>query len=228
MNAKGRVSYTKGQIEERTNFILTRIRSGFSRMEIQKLFAQQFDCSAETSRTWYNRSCDELAPEGLADRSRLRHAVVEMFHAQITASQSDLLAIQKEINRLEQLAEHEDAMIAELLTCPKESDRFNQIQYELSTLPKIPVTAKAQLIESKSRMRERMVRVLIELAKIQGIYDSNNSWQQALHTLLDNGLLPSSIAEEMLSTINEFMAQTERLTHKQNDRLLKAEEINES
>jgi len=111
---RGRITYTPQEEGERKEFVLDRIRAGFSRTEIQKRFTEKYECTTETARNWYNKTCDDLAQQSPQDRKRNKAAVVEIYHAQIAASQSDIATIQTEINKLDQITKRRDQLQTEL------------------------------------------------------------------------------------------------------------------
>lgn len=211
MNRKGRVNYTPQEEAERKNFILQRLRSGFSRLETQRQFVQEFTCSIDTARNWYAKACAELVSPDLEERKRTHAIIVEMLHAQITAAQADLVAVQQEIAHTEKVAQRRAELTEQIIDKIIDgSDATEALEKQLFFIPDVKIDAKLNGLEIKSRMRERMFRIISELARIQGVYNMDSNWAQALHVLLDNGLLPPANAEQILATLDLFTQQIQQ------------------
>ena len=212
-NRKGRISYTPEEDAERKNFFLQRLRNGFSRLEAQKQFAQEFNCTIDTARTWYNNTTAELVSPDLQDRRRTHAVIVEMYHTQITSMQADLIAVQNEILLIDKINKKRDELVDEIIDEAYENrgdcKKAKLAEKQLSLLPEVRIDTKLNGLELKSRARERMFRVISELARLQGVQETDNNWVGALHTLLDNGLLPPSNAQHILSVIDNLSQQVQ-------------------
>lgn len=211
----GRISYTPEEEQERQNFILTRIRAGFSRIDIQRQYASEYNCHIRTARAWYNQTCDyltECQDASLQEKRRIRSSVVEMYHAQIASAQSDLANLQQELSRISGILDRRQELhqylldVHEQLVQPSRT-KLRRIEFELEVLPEVPVNTKSNLLEIKSRMRERLFRMLTELAKIQGVYQPEMPWMEAVNVLLDHDLLPAPVASQILSFAESFTLQ---------------------
>ena len=66
--------------------------------------------------------------------------------------------------------------------------------------------ALTQMIEAKSRVRERLCRIVSDLARLQNIGPVGD-WKNALNTLLDAGMVPPELAERILGLLDEFECQ---------------------
>ncbi len=212
-NRKGRITYTPEEDAERKNFFLQRLRNGFSRLEAQKQFAQEFGCTIDTARTWYNNTTAELVSPDLQDRRRTHAVIVEMYHTQITSMQADLIAVQNEILIIDKINKRRDELVDEIIDETHEDRgecrKAKLAEKQLSLLPEVRIDTKLNGLEIKSRARERMFRVISELARLQGVQETDNNWVGALHTLLDNGLLPPSNAQHILGVIDNLNQQVQ-------------------
>lgn len=189
--------------QERADFVLQRLKRGFSFPEVQKQFAKEFQVHAETARKWANWACDQIAQQDdQQTRRRVYNVVVEMYHDQIVSYQNELLAMQKEIDQVTKSTDRRIAILSELEVAA--GSRHRDLIAELTALPEVGTTTKAGLIEAKTRIRERMYRIMTDLARLRGFGGSQSDWKQALNTLLDNGLIPPVIASGILSAIDEF------------------------
>lgn len=206
---KGRVNYTPQEDADRKNFFLQRLRNGFSRLESQKQFAHEFNCSVETARLWYNKTATELIPPDLHDRRRTHAVIVEMYHTQITSMQADLMAIQNEIVIIDSVKKKRDELIDEIVN-HGDSGKGQKAGRLLELLGEFKINTKLNGLEAKSKARERMFKAINELAKLQGVYETDNNWTQALHVLLDNGLLPPASAEHILTLIDGLTQQVQQ------------------
>lgn len=209
MVRKGRVKLTQTEQQERKEFILSRLRSGFTRLDVQRQFGKKYDYSTETSRVWMNSTCDELVDTDINHRRRTFAVIVEMYHAQITAYQNEILAMQREIEKLTDLEEQRKLLTNQIEVAT--DAQIRKIQIRLTALPQPRLSEKANLIEAKTRVRERMFRVICELTRLQGISDEMSSWKNALSILLDNDLVPGTVADKILTAIesHEFQMQNQ-------------------
>ncbi|MHC5756101.1 MAG: hypothetical protein ACYTXF_36890 [Nostoc sp.] len=211
MARKGRVKLSNQEIQDRKNYILTRLRSGFPRLDVQRQFAEHFKCTTETARGWLNKTCDELVDTDISQRKRDRAVILEMYHAQITAYQNEIMAMQREIDKISEFetirkltfAQMENAAGAELL----------ELKQRIKSIPEPRLTDKAFLIDTKSRIRERMFRVISELNRMQGSKDAATEWRDALVTLLDRNLLPGSTADRILQIIDSHETELNNKIH---------------
>lgn len=194
---------TPVQKQERADFVLNRLKRGFSFLETQRQFAKTFDCCMETARKWANWACDQVAEqEDQSTRKRHYNVVVEMFHDQIVSYQNELIAMQREIDSVSGILDRRNGLIAELDSAI--GQRKKEIVAELGVLPQVSLTAKAGLIEAKTRIRERLYRVMNDLARLRGISGAQGDWRSALNTLMDNNLLPPAVANLILQAIDDF------------------------
>lgn len=202
MSRKGRVKLSLQENTERKEFILSRLRSGFPRLDVQRQFAKKFDYSIESARTWLNKTCDELIDTDINNRRRTFAVIVEMYHGQITAYQNELLAMQREIDKITDAEDQRKLLVNQLEVA--EAKQISSIQTRLAILPEPKLTDKAYLIEAKTRVRERLFRVISELSRLQGMSDQLSDWRNALSILLDNNLVPGTIADKILQAIEHF------------------------
>ncbi|AUB37475.1 hypothetical protein COO91_03420 [Nostoc flagelliforme CCNUN1] len=134
-----------------------------------------------------------------------------MYHAQITAYQNEIMAMQREIDKITEFetirkltfAQIENASGAELL----------ELKQRVKSIPEPRLTDKAYLIETKSRIRERMFKVISELNRIQGHKDPASEWREALGILLDNNLMPGTVADRILEVIDGHEAELNTKIH---------------
>lgn len=199
---KGRVKLSLQENLERKDFILSRLRSGFPRLDVQRQFSKKFDYSTETARNWLNKTCDELIDTDINNRRRTFAIIIEMHHGQITAYQNELLAMQREIDKITDAEDQRKLLLNQLEVA--EPKQIASIERRLAILPEPKLTDKAYLIEAKTRVRERLFRVISELARLQGTADQLGDWRNALSILLDNNLVPGSMADKILHAIEHF------------------------
>jgi hypothetical protein len=198
------------QTEERCNFILARIRSGLSRAEIVRQFKEVYKTGRSQSNEWYNRAADSLIVNDPLQTKRLRASIVEMYHAQIAGCQSDLATIVQEIKRVDDWREQRN-LIQERLLTEKDIVERHRLQAEIETIPKLNPLTKSNLIEAKCRVRDRIIKLFGELARINGLYVEQMPWIRAVQVLVDNNLLPSNTAESILDTIQNINTQIESI-----------------
>lgn len=186
---------------ERKDFIMDRLRNGFSFIQTQKQFMEKFNCSLSSARSWVKEAVESATDEDPKKRRRVHTVIVEMYHTQITSYQTELLAMQREIDLLRTSIKRRNEIY---LALPRADDETSELlKAELATIPEPGPLAIAQLIESKTRIRERMIRVIADLARLQGV-GSTSDWKHALNVLLDNNLIPPALADQILQAIDAF------------------------
>jgi hypothetical protein len=208
---KGRVKLTAQEIQDRKNYILTRLRSGFPRLDVQRQFAEHFKCTTETARCWLNKTCDELVDTDINQRKRNHAVIVEMYHAQITAYQNEIMAMQREIDKISEFETIRKLTFAQIETAA--GAELIELKQRIKSIPEPRLTDKAYLIDTKSRIRERMFKVISELTRLQGHKDSSTEWRDALGILLDNNLLPGTVADRILQVIDNYEAELNNKIH---------------
>jgi hypothetical protein len=141
--------------------------------------------------------------------------IVEMYHSQLTSAQSDLASLSQEISRVTAIIERrrENTQFLSdfeqgLITVRNEE--INRIRFELEMLPEVPLSLKGNLLELKSRMRERLFKMITELAKVQGCYGSDTSWLNAVNTLLDLELIDGEMASKILAQVDLMNGKSPR------------------
>ncbi len=181
---------------------MQRLKRGFSFIETQRQFSKEFNCTIETARAWVNQACDQIAEQdNNATRRRAYVTVIEMYHDQIVSYQNELLGIQNEIKALTDSATVRNQILEEMKSANLLQRR--ELARQLESLPQVGPTTIAGLIEAKSRIRDRMYKVMQDIARLRG-FTGISDWRQALNTLLDNGLLPPTVADGILSLIDDF------------------------
>ncbi|MGA7933418.1 MAG: hypothetical protein WCA35_07715 [Kovacikia sp.] len=194
---------TPTEKEQRADFVLNRLKRGFSFAEVQKQFKKEFGCETPAARRWVAWACDRITEqEDNSARRRNYNVIVEMYHDQIVSYQNELLAMQKEIERVSGFLDRRQTLLDELAVA--KFNRKREIAAELQLIPDVTATTRAGLIEAKSRIRERMYRVMNDLARLRGFNGVTSDWRTALNTLLDNNLLPPQVADRILSVVEEM------------------------
>jgi hypothetical protein len=208
---KGRVKLTAQEIQDRKNYVLTRLRSGFPRLDVQRQFAEHFEVSTETARSWINKTCDELIDKDINQRKRNHAVIIEMYHAQITAYQNEIMAMQREIDKISEIETIRKLTFAQIESAA--GAELHELKQRIKLIPEPRLTDKAYLIETKTRIRERMFRVISELSRLQGSRDTATEWRDALSILLDNNLVPGTIADRILQVIDNYETELNNKIH---------------
>jgi hypothetical protein len=163
----GRRKVSEIDRQDREEFVIARLKRGLSPLEVQRQFSKVYGLGPDSARNWVRGAADRLGElESPDSRRRSKQIIVEMYHDQIVAYQSEILAITQEIRKVE-------------------------------ANPEVGLTTVVEMIELKSRVRDRMVKVMIELARIKGVASPpKGDWRAALNTLLNNGLIPIPLSEK--------------------------------
>ena len=201
---------TPVQKQQRVDFVLQRLKRGLSFAETQKQFVREFQVQTETARYWTNWACEQIAnTEDQQERKRLHATIVEMYHDQIVAFQTEILAMQREIDTVGALLDRRAALLAELALAA--GGRRRELVDELGAIGSVSPVMKANLIEAKTRIRERMQRVIWELARLRGFTSGQSDWKALLNAMLDNNLIPPAIASGILETLDRFESRIQAI-----------------
>ena len=187
---------------ERIDYILGRLKSGFSFLEVQKGFCERFGYKAESGRKWINQVCKTMTfGNDPRQRQRMFHQIIELYHSQITAYQNELLAVQRQIDQAMAVNKQRKELLLMFPKAPQ--NELEEMRAALATLPETSPVAMVSMLEAKSRVRERLCRIVSDLARLQCI-GSDGDWKNALNILLDNNLIPPQLAERILGLLDEF------------------------
>ena len=199
-----RIKLTPQEEAARKEFVLGRLRNGFSFIETQRQFMAEYGYSSSAiARKWINRTMDEIAAidNDPKKRRRIHTVIIEMYHAPITSYQTELLGIQRQIDVATSANKQRKELLLMLPKTPQ--NEIEELRVALETLPETPPIAMVGMLEAKTRARERMFRVISDLARLQG-FGWAGDWKNALHVLLDNNLIPPQLAEQIINVIDDF------------------------
>lgn len=200
---------SKARMGIRIDFCLEKLRLGHSFREVEKLAARQYKVTDRAARGYVDAACERIqVAQTPTHRQKVYKTIVEIFHAQIVHYQNDLAAIQQNIDDMDNLSKRREELL-DLIGSSNEDQNEDQrelYKLELGSLPRSSPYARGTLVEGKSRIRQRLIQAVHDLAKLQGI-PSHTDWRAALNTLLDNGLLPSLVAERILAAMDQFEMQ---------------------
>ncbi len=197
-------AYTAQQRQARADFILGRLARGFNNRSVHRQFAQEFGCGIESASDWRRWAIRQMVEDETAETRRGNYAIaLEIRHDQIIAYQNELVEIQKEIKRVGDILDQRDRLLQAMQSAS--GKRLQDLKTQLDALPDVWLTTRATLIESKTRIRERMYSVIADLARLQGI-NGDTDWERALNTLMDRGILPSQLALEIRDKVEAFHA----------------------
>jgi hypothetical protein len=194
--------YTAHDRQRRADFVIERSSKGFSNRKIHQQFAKEFGCTAKAAANWRRWATAQMVEDQTLETRRGNYAIaLELRHDQIVAYQNELVEIQKEIQRVSGFQEQRDRLTDEIVkTSGKE---LKEAIAKLNALPDVWLTTRANLIESKTRIRERMCGVMNELAKLQGITGPSD-WEAAINALMDRNLLPPELARSIRDRVDAF------------------------
>ncbi|MFM2430612.1 MAG: hypothetical protein RLZZ511_1825 [Cyanobacteriota bacterium] len=196
--------YSAEERQARADFILSRLSRGFNNRSVHRQFAQEFQCSTQSASNWRRWAIRQMVEDETAETRRGNYAIaLEIRHDQIVTYQNELVEIQKEIKRVGDILDQRDRLLQAMQSAS--GKRLQDLKTQLDALPKIGLTTRATLIESKTRIRERMYSVIVGLSQLQGI-SGDTDWERALNTLMDRGILPSQLALEIRDKVEAFHA----------------------
>jgi hypothetical protein len=192
---------TSKQIADRQKFVFSKIRSGFSRKEIELSVCDEFGVAFRTATNIYNDAVESLADERPGHQRRNRAAILEMLHSQAHACQLDLLAAQNQIQIKLNLQEQRQVINEQVP------------QAELSTLPTARPQTIVNMIVAKSRVRAQLVHTISEIARIHGLY-REMPLLDAISTLASSDMISPEVAGRMLVAVEDISSSIERAFHK--------------
>jgi hypothetical protein len=187
--------------EAQVALVLSRVAEGFSRSQTEGELCRVFGLGVRRARDVYRLALDGLAVRDAGERCRLRSAIVQALYFQIRDCALDMDLVSQEIERFRDCLRQKEDLERELLGCveggKKDKLLMASLELRLSFLPRLPIGGVAGLIEGRNKVRDRSIRLLAELARVQGVY-GDMPIIVAVQTLLDNGLLSAAAAADIL------------------------------
>ena len=197
------------QYDDRINYITRLMGIGLSRASVQARIRQEYSCSTTQSQVWWVRANQSLCQyhEDSAGHSRVQ--ILEIVHAQISAYNADLYAIDIQIEAIETAGKRRKEIAIEKQT----SDKAGKIRLniELSAIPKFKVMTVCDCIERKAKIRSRIIHAAMSLAKIQGLLDRPLQIITAIERLAASELLPAETAAELLILLGGLERQLDNI-----------------
>jgi hypothetical protein len=202
---------TRKQAEERVQFVVSRIRSGLSRVEIIRQIAAEYNTGETQSKEWYIKGADSLIVIDPHQRPRVRAGLIELLHAQLIGYQQDLSVIATDIKKVDDWLVQRTMLQEQLLAANLDVAREKRLQLELSFIPRLQHNAKTLLITHKVGVRDRIVKICTELARLHGLYVEEMPWLRAVQVLVENNLLPAETADNLLALLQDFTSRVEAI-----------------
>jgi hypothetical protein len=202
---------TQLQAEERIQFVVSRIRSGLSRIEIMRQIAAEYKTGDTQTKHWYIKGADSLIVVDPKERPRVRAGLIELLHAQLIGYQQDLSAIAVDIKKVDDWLDQREIIHEQLLGSNLDVSREQRLQLELSFIPKVNYKSKTSLIIHKVSIRDRIVKICTEIGRLHGLYVEEMPWLRAVQVLVENNLLPASAAENLLGLLQDFTSKVESI-----------------
>lgn len=200
---------TPQEIADRENFVLSRVRAGFSRKQIALQISEQFGVASTAADDIYNGVIDGLAERSPNDLRRNRAIILEMLHSQVSSYQADLVAVQTQI-KISLDIQEQRVLIAEKLSIPSLSkERKAALRAELKSIHSIRPNVITGMVETKARVRGQLVKAVTEIARVHGLYNEM-PLLQAISVLATSELLPPAVANQMLEAIEGISDSIER------------------
>jgi hypothetical protein len=193
--------------EQRVDFVLNRLKRGFSILETQRLFAKEYHCAPNTARRWVNIALNQATlGQSPQDRQDAYTIALAMAHDHARSYNSDLDTINARIKRLKQADDRRTEIMMLLPTVSHST--AEALQNELERLPIDSISVMLKLISAKNSILSGQRRAMKHLAQLQGVIGPGSNWCNALFTLLDSGLISPNVAESILTKINDFEQKT--------------------
>jgi hypothetical protein len=191
------------QQEERISFVMSRLARGFSIVATRRLFESHFKCSDETARKWINTALTTESQNDSVDlRQQHRTISIAAFHDRILSHQNTLASINSKLKRIA-TAEARESEIQSLLP-DAQAETKAALQRELKQLVIPSIGTQLQLFSAKTHTLSVIRGEFADLSRIQGVNATQSNWRNALFTLLDNNLVTPSVAESILTMIDDF------------------------
>lgn len=188
--------------KRRNDFIHSRLVRGFSFANVVKLFSQEFQCSHQYARRVVNKAIEgQIEKQPSHHRRRMRSVFEEMLHDQIVSYQSELVRLQQFVDDLTSRWQRRK-QIQDILPTVQDVATHGLLLRELEAIGADPTQSLTNLIETRTRVRERMVRVINNLINYHG-FSATNDWRHAINLLIDNGYLSAEAADELIFILDD-------------------------
>ena len=197
------------QYNDRINYITRLMAIGLSRASIQARIRQEYSCSTTQSQVWWVRANQSLCQYNSDSAGHSRAQILEIVHAQISAYNADLHAINIQLQEIEIAGKRRKEIAIEKQT----SDKAGKIRLniELSAIPKFKVMTVCDCIERKAKIRSRIIHAAMSLAKIQGLLDRPLQIITAIERLAASELISAETASHLLELLGSLEQRLDRL-----------------
>ena len=197
------------EIEERISFVVDRIRMGIGKAEIVRQIGSRFGLSETQSRIWYHKAADTLINIDKDNVHRVRAAMIEILHSQIIGLQQDLAKVTTEIQSCE-LARDTRARIQMQLVDAGDRDR-GRLNRELAAIKIVKPSYYLDCINQRSRMRISVVKIVTEIARLNGLYVEELPILRAIQIMANSELIPADMASGLLSLLGNLESSIDSL-----------------
>jgi hypothetical protein len=206
---------TKHQTQERIEFVVERIGRGLSRTEIIGQLIDKYGVGNSQAKNWYVRGADSLIVLDPNLRPQVRAGLLELLHVQLNGCYLDMDLVKGEMTRVDAWwAERNDLEATLVAGGIDRIDRETEarLRLQLGFIPNLTFKSKTILVIHQGTIRDRIVRICTEIARLHGLYIEEMPWLRAVQVLVENNLLPSGAAENLLRLVQDFTGKVELLS----------------
>ena len=193
----------KSERESREKFILDRLRLGISRAEIQRQFGAKFSLCPRVCANWVVDVSNSLVLLDPEERDRVRAAMLEVLHSQLVGVQDDIFKLSSEISKIEAARENRDVIVNRLIGC-EDAKLRRHLKQEIKLLPKYAWNAYVYSIEARSRLREKAIKICVEIGTLRGLYLQKLPIVRAIEILSSSQIVDTRTARNLIEIINNF------------------------
>jgi hypothetical protein len=194
---------------ERDKFIVDRIKMGLSRVSIESQFADRFGLGETQCRLAYQQANDKLVVVDVNHSRNARAAMLEILHHQLVQTNLDISRVSDEINLILETRISRTNLEVQLASSIDKGEQA-RLKIELKLLPIHRSKYLLSALETRSRVRLSIVKVVIEIARLNGLYVEELPILRAIQVMANSELIPADTAKSLSSLLENLETQIDR------------------
>jgi hypothetical protein len=207
----GRLS--EAEKADRNKFIIDRIRMGLSRVSIERDFAAKFQLGDTQTRLAYQTANDSLIVVDPNHTANTRAGLLEILHHQLVETNRDIAKISQEIDLILETRSTRSNIEVQLAGSI-DKDEQAALKIELKSLPIHRSKYLLSALETRSKFRLSIMKIVIEIARLNGLYVEELPILRAIQVMANSELIPAETASGLLSLLGNLETSIDRLDSK--------------
>ena len=194
---------------ERDKFIVDRIKMGLSRVSIESQFADRFGLGETQCRLAYQTANDKLVVVDPNHTANTRAAMLEILHHQLVETNRDIAKVTDEINLVLETRSTRSRIEVQLANSI-DKDEQAALKSELKSLPVHRSKYLLSALETRSRFRLLIVKMVTEIARLNGLYVEELPILRAIQVMANSELIPADTAKSLSSLLENLETSIDR------------------